>query len=1110
MQPTESPPPRKFWKRLRRLVLVAALGVVLIILGLPWLASTSPVRTFVVRQANRALAPTKLEVRSIGFSWFGRQQVNGLEITNQAGKSLVKIDHLSWGRSLTELAATRQVTGELLIEGARLDVERKADGTIDLVDAFSSIMPETTEDPEVLEPGSEIDSAPLELPPVRLKVVNGSIKFQAPELPEPFEARKVNLTAEIPPGKEPLTWKLELAEAGVRRDAGLEFAGELNHHSLSNGVPPLSAKLVAKHWPWGVNAGEVSTRGVLDGTYTVQRASDRWRLTGEGDLLALEASGAALSGDHLKLERMGTHYELTQEGEGWDLKRLDLTSELGSIKSAAKVDANGQPVSTKVHGQLDLAALARQLPHVLRIREGLTVERGIAQLDVELSENDTEKGRKLVAEARIADLAASDQGRMIQIKDPATLSAQVLQLKDDLKVEQLSVKTSFLEATGSGDLDSGVRLSASVDLEGLKTQLHDLIDFGTFDMAGKGRIAAEYRRPDPAHYTGRLAAEFQAIHIAGLTTEPIVRKQLRVDLGATGPLQDAPLPEDWSLAQVIVKTDDLSASTKVTQIEETKAIQIDDLRLNYVPVPTNPPGPTALDPINVAVKGRFEPASGTLELQSLPDAQRPEPVFIGPEGLKVVGLTRGGAIQVTGGLQGDLARIDRAYAWWSGGSIMDVAGAVSLKTGFTLKPDGSVVASTEVKSPDLTMGSAEGGERSAYGPAVIAMHTETTTAFDQIQFPSLAMAVRHASMQAKGELSTRDGRLFAELAGTLQPNWAVIDPMMAEAIEPGAKVRFKPRAFHVRGPLSTEAAGGIIQELEANVAFDNFEAVAFGLQVAPTPVVLKLSKGVGVFDPIQTTINNGPTLLNASLDTDKAGVMRFRLAPGSEIKGAEINDEVSRSLLSYIAPMLHDATRVTGKVTVLVNQADYPLNGDESTHSSLVGRVEFDDVNFAPGKLGSELLAVTGQGASGLKLDQPIELTVADGRVNQKGLSIPVGRDAKLEVEGSVGFDQTIAMRARVPLSQGMLGNSREATELLEGLKVGLPIGGTLSRPTIDRRGVQVGLRDAGREVLRRGANDLLKGQKAQEFLNGDKANQLLDKLTKPGSGNLPRIPGLR
>ena len=50
-----------------------------------------------------------------------------------------------------------------------------------------------------------------------------------------------------------------------------------------------------------------------------------------------------------------------------------------------------------------------------------------------------------------------------------------------------------------------------------------------------------------------------------------------------------------------------------------------------------------------------------------------------------------------------------------------------------------------------------------------------------------------------------------------------------------------------------------------------------------------------------------------------------------------------------------------------------------------------------------------------MKLDDPVVWTIADGRVNQKGLAIPIGK-SKIEIVGSVGFDKTLDLTARVPI----------------------------------------------------------------------------------------------
>ena len=440
-----------------------------------------------------------------------------------AGRPSITVPRLSLNRTLPSLAMENPVGGLLVLEGAVIDIERRADGSIDLVDALESLLKGDPTKPAPKEPDPKAAKPSRAWDTLSLKLVNGSLSVRAPELPEPIKARRFELSAKMPAVKGPVTWRIALANPSEKDDSTLEITGELDHRAPNSGIPPLTAKLVARHWPWSVDSGGVTMRGRLSGTYWTVRKAEQWSFAGNGDVLALEATGAALSGDRLQLDRLGGNYEIAETDGAWDVRKLDLVCPLGSIKATAKLATASQSVSTKIHGQLDLAALARQLPHVLHVRDGLSVEKGSARLDLEIADAGQGPGRKLVAEARVSDLEARDKGRLIAIRDPASLSAHILQRPDNLKVEQFAVKTAFLDATGAGDLESGVKVSATVDLEGLKNQLRDLIDFGNLDMAGKGRIAFDFRRPEKQRYTSRLAAEFLALRVVGLTAEPIAR-----------------------------------------------------------------------------------------------------------------------------------------------------------------------------------------------------------------------------------------------------------------------------------------------------------------------------------------------------------------------------------------------------------------------------------------------------------------------------------------------------------------------------------------------------------------------------------------------------------
>ena len=196
------------------------------------------------------------------------------------------------------------------------------------------------------------------------------------------------------------------------------------------------------------------------------------------------------------------------------------------------------------------------------------------------------------------------------------------------------------------------------------------------------------------------------------------------------------------------------------------------------------------------------------------------------------------------------------------------------------------------------------------------------------------------------------------------------------------------------------------------------------------------------------------------------------MAAGSAIEKAEINDEVSTRVLSYIAPVLHKATQVRGFVSVHLDRAEIPLWGGGERQPNVDGTITFHDVVYGPGTLAKQLLTLTGKGENlGLRLDQAVKIQVADGRVTQSGLAIDMGNDVKVDLAGSVGFDQSLKMKAAVPVTGAMLGNQAALQEIVGGTRVGIPIGGTMTHPAIDRQALRVGLKDQSREIIKRSAS---------------------------------------
>src|SRR5262249_12315549 len=146
------------------------------------------------------------------------------------------------------------------------------------------------------------------------------------------------------------------------------------------------------------------------------------------------------------------------------------------------------------------------------------------------------QGRRVVVEARVSELLAREAGRVIAVRDPVTLSFRGLRERAGVRVEKLALKTAFLDATGSGDLERGIAVSAAFDRSGVQLELRELIDFGAIELAGRGRLAADLRRAGDERYAGRLAAEIRGARFAGWSSTPVERKLIRLDATATGPI----------------------------------------------------------------------------------------------------------------------------------------------------------------------------------------------------------------------------------------------------------------------------------------------------------------------------------------------------------------------------------------------------------------------------------------------------------------------------------------------------------------------------------------------------------------------------------------------
>jgi hypothetical protein len=815
------PAPRKR-RRLRTALAVATLAVVALIAAIPWALSTPPARRWLVGKANGALAPGGLDVASWRLSWFGPTRLTGLVLRDRQGDRVVVAPSASWDRNLGQILFDRPRFGTLDLGPAALDVERRADGSVDLYEALRPIL---TGDPRT---------------DLTIRIAGGSFRLRSPGLSRPVAADRADLMLRIPAAPQPVSWQMALAasapdtrhETPDTRHQTLTVAGQLDRGRQGlAGEPDLSVSLAGTRWPLDLQIEGYAGSARLDGTIGFRRRAGLWSSSGTAALLDLDAAGPVLAGDRLRLDRVAASWDVSRGGHAWTIRGLQLTTALGSLTSSGTLPA-AAGTSTQVTGRLDLAALARQLPHALQVPEGWTPDRGSVDLRIVVRQE--------------GDRPAWDIGARVE------------------------------------------------------------------DLAWDG---------DPSSL--------------------------------------------WNADS--------------------------DLSAHLVP---------------------------------------------GPDGLRIDG------------------RLD-------------------------------------VHDPTPPADAAPGRDRS-FSLEARALYRDDP---EQVELSELVLTGRdYGTLRASGRLDDPEGRRLIDLRGTLDPDWEAINAVLTARVEPGARVEGGPVAFAVRGPLASGPVAEIWKGLDAAVEVDLRAATVFGLHVGPATIAARGEAGRIALEPIVSTLNEGRLRIEPELVLDGEDGPVLRLGPGTAVTDAEVNEEVSRRVLAFVAPVLEQATRPRGKVSVAITRAEIPLDTEGAAHRAVVeGSVVFRDVEFAPGPLATDLLGLIGRQDAILKLDEPVVLSVADGRVYQHGLGIPLGNVSRIELEGSVDFDRNLDLTARLPITAALLGDRPLLADIAEGALVTVPIRGTLSQPRIDRQALGAHMKDLGKTLLTRGA---VRG-----------ASELLFRLTRPRDPDAPPPP---
>ncbi len=427
---------RRRW--LRRLTwVVVGLGILMAwaVAMLPWVLGTESARRWMLSRADATLVPARLDVASFRFSWFGGTRMTGFTIIDAEGEPVVRSRVAEWDRNLFQILFDRPHYGSLTLNEAALDVERAADGRVDLYEALKPVLngpPETS----------------------LTVVARGRLRLSSPGLERPIEGRALALEIHRPSAPEAVSWSLELGEpvdSIVEKSKPiLRSRGSYDRwRPKREGHHDLVFSVGGEDWPLWLEAEGVQARGVWTGQIAPTMRSGLWHFEGKGDLAALDLRGPRLQGDHLNLDRLRSVWSVSETPEGWRLEALDATTELGHVKTIA--DPSGSSWKA-LEGRLDVAEAVRRLPHLIPIDDSVVLDGG--RLRFRLARPEIGGNLAWNFSGSVAELSIRQGEAALALAEPAEVEVSLVDGANSNGVSRVSAQVRVPQVVWSGEEES--------------------------------------------------------------------------------------------------------------------------------------------------------------------------------------------------------------------------------------------------------------------------------------------------------------------------------------------------------------------------------------------------------------------------------------------------------------------------------------------------------------------------------------------------------------------------------------------------------------------------------------------------------------------------------
>lgn len=502
-------------------------AIFLVLLFLPQISST-PWFYGKIKQVINEKVPGKLDYTHLTISWLNGLQIKDLVYDDKTNGTLFTIEEISTSKGLLSLATNYKDGGVINVKKPQAvlylqqniaDIDSTAPSP-DVIQKKNQIETDIAQKP-LSQKEKSTDSQPI-LPPVHveLHISDGNLFTISPDSSKKTVLENFNLQVNLDVPNGSVDYQISFQDATGA--GGVKGEGKISlPDNKTADLNSLTSNAVLEITNWQISdmleiaahqADGPQGEGIINGLLHIS-GSDNSTIGITGNLKGhnIQLHGGPLQSDTPAINDLSIDLDIQKNDAQLEIKKIEIQSPFieGIIAGSS---SNDQLQTLSANAQINIAEILSQFPDTLNLQEGVRVSKGI--IDIQANATSSGAATAFDANVHLNQLTGSTGKKNISWEKPVDIIVQG-NLKDEvITLDKLAVKSSFLQANGSGDI-SAMKLQLAADIGTALQELEKFVQLGGW--ASKGKLDLDLgissTSKDKRDITGNIKiANFELIH----------------------------------------------------------------------------------------------------------------------------------------------------------------------------------------------------------------------------------------------------------------------------------------------------------------------------------------------------------------------------------------------------------------------------------------------------------------------------------------------------------------------------------------------------------------------------------------------------------------------